>query len=58
MNLLKVGKSRNLAQSIEITFKNFKDRLLPSPVNIFGFSKRLIGNVLQRLKNDGYKNHL
>ena len=25
------------------------------PVNIFGFYKRLIGNVLQRLKNDGTK---
>ena len=28
------------------------------PVNIFGFCKRLKGNVWQRLKNDGYENHL
>ena len=28
------------------------------PVNIFGFCKCLIGKVWQRLKNDGYKNHL
>ena len=28
------------------------------PVNIFGFCKRLKGNVWQRLKNNVYKNHL
>ena len=30
----------------------------PTPVNIFGFCKCLIGNFWQRLKNDGYENHL
>ena len=29
-----------------------------SPVNILRFFKRLIGNVWQGLKNDGYENHL
>ena len=29
-----------------------------NPVNTFEFFKHLKGNVLQRLKNDGYKNHL
>ena len=29
-----------------------------NPVNIFGFCKHLKGNVWQRLKNDGYENHL
>ena len=35
-----------------------KLRNVSFPVNIFGFCKRLIGNVWQRLKNDGYENHL
>ena len=30
----------------------------PLPVNILGFCKCLLGNVWQRLKNDGYENHL
>ena len=29
-----------------------------NPVNILGFCKHLKGNVWQRLKNDGYENHL
>ena len=28
------------------------------PVNTLGFCKRLLGNIGQRLKNDGYENHL
>ena len=37
---------------------NGEDYVGKFPVNIFEFCKRLKGDVRQRLKNDGYENHL
>ena len=47
-----------LIQRINDTEVDQKKTLANVPVYIFGFCKDLIGNVWQRLKNDGYKNHL
>ena len=49
------GYTGEFLKVVDTVWKNHTDVF---PVNIFGFCKRLIGNVWQRLKNDGYENHL